>query len=332
MPRLLPSQVLRDADRPVRVLPVCEHIAGRERFMVKALALQEASSVPFDVTLDLEDGAPAGKESEHATMVVDLLRTLHPSRPHRVGVRVHDIRHPSLREDLDLILHAAGDRVQYIVQPKAKNRGDVEYLSSILQDIANDTSRHAAWPIHILIETQRALHDVYSLAAHPDVETLDFGSMDFVSDHAGALAMDCLHSPLQFEHALLRNAKTRLVAAALLNGVIPSHNVTVEVSDPEQAGRDAARARREFGFLRMWSIHPDQIQPIVSALSPPVEEVDQAIEILGAAQDHDWAPLEIGGRLHDRASYRYFWTILRRAAMSGVALESSVRQRFGLGD
>jgi citrate lyase subunit beta/citryl-CoA lyase len=67
----------------------------------------------------------------------------------------------------------------------------------------------------------------------------------------------------------------------------------------------------------MWSIHPAQIRPIVDAFSPTAAEIDQAVEIITAAQAAQWAPIRhrhLGDdRLHDRASYRYFWHDIERA-------------------
>ncbi len=75
----------------------------------------------------------------------------------------------------------------------------------------------------------------------------------------------------------------------------------------------AGMARSLLGYTRMWSIHPAQIKPIVEAFSPTVAEVDEAIEIIGAAQAAGWAPIQHHGTLHDRASYRYFWQVIERA-------------------
>ncbi|MBL8301832.1 MAG: CoA ester lyase, partial [Ideonella sp.] len=69
----------------------------------------------------------------------------------------------------------------------------------------------------------------------------------------------------------------------------------------------------------MWSIHPAQIRPIVEAFTPSVAEVDQAIEILQAAQAAHWAPIRHDDTLHDRASYRYFWQVLERAHRTSYA-------------
>jgi citrate lyase subunit beta/citryl-CoA lyase len=77
----------------------------------------------------------------------------------------------------------------------------------------------------------------------------------------------------------------------------------------------------------MWSIHPAQVRPIVAAFSPTAAEVDQAVEILLAAQAADWAPIRHRDMLHDRASYRYFWQLLERAYRTSQ-LPAQIRQEW----
>jgi citrate lyase subunit beta/citryl-CoA lyase len=127
---------------------------------------------------------------------------------------------------------------------------------------------------------------------------------------------------------VLVRAKTELVAAALAHGVVPSHNVSLALRDPEAVRSDARVARERFGFLRMWSIHPSQIEPIVSAMSPTHAEVARSGRILLAAQAASWGPIDHDGELHDRASYRHCWNVLRRAHASGMALEAEVLDAF----
>ncbi len=124
-------------------------------------------------------------------------------------------------------------------------------------------------PLHVLIETHGALHQVWEIAALKGIASLDFGLMDFVSAHHGAITNSAMHSPGQFDHALLRHAKTQIVTASLAHSVVPTHNVTIELNDVASVRDDARRARQEFGFLRMWSIHPNQIEPILSAMHRP---------------------------------------------------------------
>ena len=135
-------------------------------------------------------------------------------------------------------------------------------------------------------------------------------------------------SPGQFDHPLVARAKCEISAAALANGVVPSHNVTTELKNLDIIRNDAYRARQEFGYLRMWSIHPNQIIPIVEAMRPDFSEVESAQAILLAAQNTDWAPIQHEGKLHDRASYRYYWELLARAHATGMRLPDEAQQRF----
>jgi citrate lyase subunit beta/citryl-CoA lyase len=137
-----------------------------------------------------------------------------------------------------------------------------------------------------------------------------------------------MKSPGQFEHPLVVRAKCEISTAALANGVVPTHNVTTELKDIEVIRNDARRARVEFGYLRMWSIHPNQIMPIVEAMRPDFSEVEVATEILVAAQETDWGPIAHEGRLHDRASYRYYWELLARAKTTGMTLPANAAERF----
>jgi citrate lyase subunit beta/citryl-CoA lyase len=183
-------------------------------------------------------------------------------------------------------------------------------------------------PIHVLIETHGALRDVHQIAAMPWLQVLDFGLMDFVSGHHGAIPESAMRSPGQFEHALVARAKAEVVAAALARGVVPAHNVTLDLKNTYQTHADAKRARDEFGFLRMWSIYPAQIQPIVDAMAPDFREVTRACEILVAAQQASWGPIQHAGELHDRATYRYFWELVQRARMSGQRLPEGAERAF----
>jgi citrate lyase subunit beta/citryl-CoA lyase len=102
-----------------------------------------------------------------------------------------------------------------------------------------------------------------------------------------------------------------------------AHGITRAIGDPQAVYDDARRARAEFGFLRMWSIHPAQIDPILRAMQPDAAEIEEAAGILAAAQAADWAPLAVGGKMHDLASYRYHWSVLERAKAAGASLPAT---------
>src|SRR3989338_388137 len=110
---LHPSEVLYAGSRPFPQLAACEHFAGNEKLLKKALQIQAELSVDgrpiFDITADCEDGAPAGKEREHADMIAGLILS-GENRFGRIGIRIHDVRHPAWREELDIVISRAGQR------------------------------------------------------------------------------------------------------------------------------------------------------------------------------------------------------------------------------
>ena len=326
-----PNDVLFAGEKPFPVLPVVDHYAGSEKLMKKALQLQQElahnNQPVFDITCDCEDGAHAGAEAEHAEMAAGLISSS-DNRFGRVGARIHDITHPHWRKDLEILVYHAGQRLAFLTIPKVRSVDDARTQIDALRSIEAQCRITRPIPIHVLIETHGALKDAWEIASLPGVESLDFGLMDFVSGHHGAIPGSAMKSPGQFDHPLVARAKADIAAAALANGVVPSHNVTTEIKDTTVAADDARRARREFGYLRMWSIHPNQIMPIVAAMRPDFSEVQEATEILEAAQDKDWGPIQHAGRLHDRASYRYYWELLQRAQATGMDIPAGASQRF----
>jgi len=321
---LQPQHALFAGDAQPFVLPVCDHYAGNERFLLKALAYQAQLGPVFDITADCEDGAPVGREREHAQMVASVISSA-ANRFGRVGIRIHDISHPHWQKDLEIILPAAGTRVAYVTLPKVRGLATVEAMAGRVNAYA---PRGQRIPLHVLIETHGALREVEGIAAHPQVQCLSFGLMDFVSAHHGAIPASVLSGAGQFDHPLVHRAKVEISAAAHAHLKVPSHNVSTALRDLQQVAADAERAAREFGYTRMWSVHPDQIAPILSGMQPKHDEVARAARILVAAADAQWGPIEDDGVLHDRASYRLFWTLLRRAGAAGVPIPEPARWRF----
>ncbi|CAN5289744.1 hypothetical protein BH10PSE17_BH10PSE17_35310 [soil metagenome] len=139
-------------------------------------------------------------------------------------------------------------------------------------------------------------------------------------------------SPGQFDHPLVRRAKLEIAAACHAHGKTPSHNVTTRFDDAGFASADAGRAANEFGYTRMWSIHPVQVRAIVAAMQPTATAVEEASDILLKARDADWGPTrqDQEGRsvLHDRASYRFYWDLLNRARAAGVPLDPTTEHAF----
>lgn len=321
-----PREVLQGPQASVAQIPVCDHYSGAPQRMQKSLQLQADMTAQtgvclFDVTLDCEDGAAVGQEAEHAALVVRL--ALAAPQTARVAARVHPVDHPAFASDVETIAGQAGHRLTHLMIPKVESVDDV-----LAAERALNAAGAKALPLHVLIESPSAVQQVFDIAAHPRVQSLSFGLMDFVSAHGGAIPASAMGAQGQFEHPLVVRAKLEIASACHAHGKVPSHCVVTEFSDLAALQRAASQAADRFGFTRMWSIHPAQIRPILQAFAPAAEAIETAAKILLAAIQADWAPINFDGVLHDRASYRYYWQLLERAQRTGRPLPALARPWF----
>lgn len=321
-----PRDILLGAQAASAALPVCDHYSGAPARMLKSLQLQaemtqEFGACVFDVTLDCEDGAPVGGEAQHAQLVAQLARDA--AADARVAARVHPVDHPAFANDMATIAGEAGHRLCHIMLPKVESVDDV-----LLAEKALERAGAGHLPLHVLIESAAAVHRAFEIAAHPRVQSLSFGLMDFVSAHGGAIPASAMGSAGQFSHPLVVRAKLEISAACHAHGKVPSHCVVTEFNDSVALQASATRAAREFGYTRMWSIHPAQIRPLLAAFAPTRDDIEIASKIIAASARVHWAPISFEGVLHDRASYRYFWQVLERAHHTGQPLPSAVQPWF----
>jgi citrate lyase subunit beta/citryl-CoA lyase len=63
-------------------------------------------------------------------------------------------------------------------------------------------------------------------------------------------------------------------------------------------------------------------------MRPDFGEVQDAAAILLAAQEQAWGAIQYRGELHDRATYRYFWDLLRQARGTGVEIPQAAVDAF----
>jgi citrate lyase subunit beta / citryl-CoA lyase len=359
-----PRDVLVGAQAAGASLPVCDHYCGVEARMLKSLQLQkelaeEFGTCVFDVTLDCEDGAPVGGELEHAELVakiasnsaISVVYTAYTAikkiankhaetqKISRVAVRVHAPDHAAFESDIDIIVGQASHALCHVMIPKVESVADIDRAVKFI-DAAQKKSKVVSThlrdklqnkgklPLHVLIESPTAVHRAFEIAAHPRVQSLSFGLMDFVSSHGGAIPASAMGLAGQFTHPLVVRAKLSIASACHAHGKVPSHCVVTEFSDADAIKNAAIQAANTLGYTRMWSIHPSQIRPILAAFAPDASDIDLATQIIAAGVDADWAPISYKGTLHDRASYRYYWQVLERAHQTGRAMDTSVAHFF----
>ena len=316
--------------------------------MVKSLQLQadmaqEFGVCVFDVTLDCEDGAPVGGEKDQANMVAALANSTHTATQliasglrRRVGARLHAVDHPAFSADVDIVVGGAAQALSYIMVPKVETLADVQTAVAAIDAAVRPGQRTSELPLHVLIESPAAVHRAFEIAAHPRVQSLSFGLMDFVSSHAGAIPHTAMgvrdqadgETLDQFHHPLVVRAKRDIASACHAAGKVPSHCVVTELRDAGVVELSAHTAAASFGYTRMWSIHPSQIRPILQAFTPSAADVELAARIVEQASLAEWAPIAVNGKLHDRASFRYFWHLLERANQTGCFVPEPVRMYF----
>jgi citrate lyase subunit beta / citryl-CoA lyase len=334
-----PRQVLLGSQAAAFALPVVDHYSGVEARMKKSLALQaelieEFGACVMDVTLDCEDGAPVGQELAHANLVLNtLLAGYEPARNAtknivpRIGVRVHAIDHASFADDVRIIIGGAAAHLSYVMVPKVESASDVDVAAEAI-----DGAGGANLPLHVLIESSAAVSKAFEIAAHPRVQSISFGLMDFVSSHGGAIPASAMTAQGQFTHPLVLRAKLEIAAACHAHGKVPSHCVVTEFADTEKMKQAATQASQELGYARMWSIHPAQVRPILEAFAPKPQAIENATNIVALGAGCAWAPASFDGQLHDRASYRYYYQLLERAFATGrlqkAALPAALRTFF----
>ncbi len=315
-----PREVLLGAQAAIHALPVVDHYSGVPARMQKSLELQaalieELGACVMDVTLDCEDGAPAGNEIEHAKQVLALIESA-PSAidsvARRIGVRVHAIDHAAFSSDVSILVGSAASSLAYVMVPKVESADDVSQAARAI-----DAAGGRDLPLHVLIESSAAVSRAFEIAAHPRVQSISFGLMDFVSSHGGAIPAHAMSVQGQFSHPLVQRAKLEIAAACHAHGKVPSHCVVTEFTDAAALESAARRASQELGYTRMWSIHPAQVRPILAAFAPSVDDVSVAAKIVELGARCNWAPARFDDQLHDRASYRYYWQLLERAQRTG---------------
>ncbi len=154
-----PNDALFAGEKPFPVIATCEHFAGNEKMIMKAFSFQDEKGPVFDITQDCEDGAPTGQEKAHAEMIVRLTNSEH-NKHNMAGARIHDYTSKYWKQDVDILVAGAGERLAYITIPKPTTYEQVKEMVEYIQAAAKKAGLKREIPIHVLIETHGALRDV----------------------------------------------------------------------------------------------------------------------------------------------------------------------------
>ncbi|MBE7189196.1 MAG: CoA ester lyase [Jatrophihabitans endophyticus] len=142
-----------------------------------------------------------------------------------------------------------------------------------------------------LIESARGIRDADTVADHPSVGRLVFGSVDY--------ALDVSVSPRSPGEDELLFARSTLVNASRAAALpAPVDGVTVGLDDPDAVERDARRGR-DLGFGGKLCLHPRQVSPIHRAFAPTDADVDWARRVVAAVERSDEGAFRLDGEVVD---------------------------------
>jgi citrate lyase subunit beta/citryl-CoA lyase len=207
---------------------------------LQAELIQEFGACVFDVTLDCEDGARVGAEHDHAAVGGragarglrgarrDIQRG--PAEGRCAGASGATILCSVTRYGPSLPVQGATCATSWC--PRwSPSRTSIALPPSSMPLI--DSGRSSLMPVHVLLESPAAVHRAFDIAAHPRVESISFGLMDFVSAHGGAIPATAMSQAGQFAHPLVVRAKLEIASACHAHGKVPSHCVVTEFRDEE---------------------------------------------------------------------------------------------------
>lgn len=240
------------------------------------------------VILDLEDAvAPAAKVRARADVAAWL------ARGSQAWVRINPADTPWHEDDMAALraLPEAG-----IMLPKA----DAATLAAALRVLPGRR-------IIALLETVSGYMDLPALARTPGLARIAFGSVDFSMD-----------SGIADEGDAMTPVRAAIVLASRHAGLPPPiDGVSLEFTDPDRMGSDAARSR-QLGFGAKLCIHPRQVSHVNAAWLPTQAERAWAERVLAADGASGGAATAVDGKMIDKPVVEQARRILAEAA--GVAM------------
>lgn len=237
--------------------------------------------------LDLEDAVPADAKEQARQAVGEWL-----AGTGAVALRVNGPGTAHWEAERALC-RAPG--VAAVLVPKVEARSVLDEVAQVSGDV----------PLLPMIETAAGLAHAETIARHPRVQRLVFGSLDFqldlgiTDDDEGLLAF-----------------RSHLVFISRVAGVgAPVDGVTPRFDSEDIVTRDAARARR-LGFGGKLCIHPRQVGWVHACFGPTPDEVAWAERVVRAAEAAAGGATSVDGAMIDRPVIERAKTILQRAGPS----------------
>lgn len=299
------------------LIAVCDHYAGDEKKFINSLRIQQEYENLLDITFDLEDGAKSKNAKEQRQLASYLLNEVPCSG--RRGVRINAISTEHWKDDLKELLNSKCLWPDYITIPKISNYEELNSLYHYVNELCNKSNRSMP-KLQIMIEDANGLRNINGIIKSCNIECISLGLLDFVSSLYGSVPYSFLSTEKEKECEIINYIKTEISIASHANNIVPSYSVCTELVDEEIIFQHALRAKNNFGYLRAWSIHPNQIKPIISAFIPSDKEIIEAVNVIVEAKKHNYGPIAFDGKMYDMASFK---------AMARKILRSRLYKSYG---
>jgi len=245
-----------------RYAPSCLIVLGLEPDRLKAASESAAGMVH----LELEDGMPREKKAEARLKIRDALNALDWSGKMTM-VRVNPVQTGMFEGDVDVVAPA---RPGCIYMTKVQGPDEIVYADEVLAKVEGKYGLEAgSLKIFAYVERIRALASVEAIASSsPRLIGLSLGSTDLGAE------VGYRRSFLGQELETLY-AKSRVILAAHLNGLIALDAPLIAYDDPKETYEQANWACR-LGFDAKCCIFPYQVEIVNRAFGPSAAEIEWA--------------------------------------------------------
>ena len=284
-----------------------------------------ASKVPqlaerCDVLLgNLEDAIPADDKIQAREGLVKVPNEV-DFGDCQLWTRVNSLDSPWCLDDLTLLVHEIGDRLDVIMIPKVEGASDIHYVDQLVAQLEARAAIKKPIMLHAILETALGVTNVEEICgASPRMQGLSLGPADLAASrrmkttrvgggHPGYLVRedpeegkdDSARAVAQQD--LWHYTLARMVDACTAYGILPYYGPFGDIKD-ELATEDQFRNAFLMGCVGAWSLHPVQIEIAKKVFSPPGEEVLWAKNVIEQMGDGSGAVM-IDGKMQDDATYK----------------------------
>jgi len=268
------------------------------------------------VFLDLEDAVPPAFKEESRDKAISALNDIDWGRTAR-AVRINGLDTPWCHDDVIDVVTKAGENLDTIIIPKARQARDVWWVDVLLTQLESKLGLRNQIRLEVLIEEVEGLANAEAIAvASPRLDALIFGVGDF-SLSQGA-RVDTNFVPLgEYPGDFWHYARNKVIVAARIAGIDAIDAPYPDYRDLDGYERDARRASL-LGYTGKWAIHPDQVPVANEVYSPTADEIARAQRNVAAYRDAEAigrGAVGVNGVLVDAAHVKMAEQTLARAAL-----------------